>query len=196
MSYPKSIQLSSEELEYFCYGIRLVSKEIEKYQTAPYLIIALRSIQFSDCNIQEEAFAASAMEWTSEIFGFPMPEIRAYFEQNSNSPYGRYVYDFTAKIAFDVYQVRQDLEDYKEQYQLQISSNEMLISGRSCTDIKCGDKLFTTEGKSLIVKKILAYGHTFDVLPAGMTCIILTDKIEHSFRQFEKLYFSIAYEGD
>ena len=108
LPYPKSEQLSQSELEYWRQGIRLVSAQIEK--RAPYLIVALRNIQFSVCDIQEEAFTASAMQWASEMFGFPMPEVKVIFDKNINPPYGKYVYDFNTKIAFHVWKVEQNMD--------------------------------------------------------------------------------------
>lgn len=37
-----------------------------------------KSILCSDCNIQNDAFAASAIQWASETFGFAMPPIKIY----------------------------------------------------------------------------------------------------------------------
>ena len=92
--YPKSEQLLPQELKCWCKGIELVSEEIERCLTMPYIMITLRNIQYSDCNIQNEAFTAAAIQWASEIFEFSMPEIRVYFDENINFPYGQYIYEF------------------------------------------------------------------------------------------------------
>jgi len=98
LPYPNSILLTREELEYFCKGLTLVNKQImEAVQNQPCLII-LRSILFSDCNIQYEAFTVSAIQWASEIFGFSMPTINVWFH-SAEKPCGKYIFDFS-NISF------------------------------------------------------------------------------------------------
>lgn len=93
--YPHSQSLTNEELECFCCGLKLISKQIEKsLQKDCCLTIALRVIQFSDCDIQKEAFTASAIQWSSETFQFPMPHIRADFD-DSKGRNGLYLFDFS-----------------------------------------------------------------------------------------------------
>ena len=66
LPYPNSINLNAEELDCFCKGLKLVSAQIfDVIQNKPYLI-HLKSILFSDCNIQNDAFTASAIQWASE----------------------------------------------------------------------------------------------------------------------------------
>lgn len=57
------------------------------------MIIALRSIQFSDCYVQREGFTASAIQWASETFDFPMPIIETHFDR-LKSQNGMYIFDF------------------------------------------------------------------------------------------------------
>lgn len=96
LSYPSSNPLNTAELECFCKGQRLVSAQIaDAVQNKPYLI-QLRSILFSDCNIQNDAFTASAIQWASEAFGFTMPPIKVWFDDTEN-PCGRYKFDFATK---------------------------------------------------------------------------------------------------
>ena len=77
--YPSSQPLTAEEFDDFCRGLKRVSDQIENaFPKDSCLKIALRAIQFSDCDIQNEAFTASAIQWASEIFQFPMPDIRVY----------------------------------------------------------------------------------------------------------------------
>lgn len=102
------------------------------------------------------------------------------------------------KIAFDIYQYEygnkktdsnfKDLTAYKEKYKLELKSNEMLISGRVCENIKCGDRLFFENGEGFVIQKISAYGHNFEAIEAGMTCAILGESTKHLISQFEKLY--------
>ena len=93
--YPYSQSLTNEELDCFCSGLKLISNQIEKLlQKDSYLKIALRNIQFEDCNIQNEAFTASAIQWSSETFKFPMPHISVNFNK-SKGLNGIYLFDFS-----------------------------------------------------------------------------------------------------
>lgn len=95
LPYPNSITLNTEELEYFCRGLKIVSSHIiDALQNRPCLII-LNSIIFSDCNIQNDAFTASAIQWASEVFGFTMPAISVWFD-NTKKPCGKYIFDFAS----------------------------------------------------------------------------------------------------
>ena len=96
LSYPDSPRLTDEELMYFCNGIKMTSKYLyELMRDDSCLIIAVRSIRFSDCDLQIEGFTACAIQWASETFGFPMPVIGAHFDK-TKSRYGQYVFDFSA----------------------------------------------------------------------------------------------------
>ncbi len=87
--------MSKEELQYFYNGLKLVNKYISAFIENNFsLLIVLRCIKFSDCNIQNEAFTACSILLASEIFGFPMPNIITYFD-SSRSRYGEYVFDFS-----------------------------------------------------------------------------------------------------
>lgn len=98
LPYPESEQLSGYELELWRRGIELVSEQIEVSQPAKgYIIIALKRSLFSVCDMQEEAFTASAIKWAADMFGFSMPFVNVTFD-GSIPPYGRYVYDFS-KLA-------------------------------------------------------------------------------------------------
>ena len=95
LPYPASQQLIAEEQICFCQGLQLVSSQIlEILQNRPCLV-TLRSACFLDCNIQNEAFTACAMQWASEAFAFPMPEIHVRFD-SAQPPCGRYVFDFSS----------------------------------------------------------------------------------------------------
>lgn len=94
LPYPSSQPLTAEELDDFCRGLKRVSDQIENaFPEDSCLKIALRSIQFSDCDIQNEAFTASAIQWASETFQFPMPDIRVHFD-DSKGRNGMYRFDF------------------------------------------------------------------------------------------------------
>ena len=94
LPYPSSQPLTVEELDYFCRGLKRVSDRIENaFPEASCLMIALRAIQFSDCDIQSEAFTASAIQWASETFQFPLPDIRVHFD-DSKGRNGMYGFDF------------------------------------------------------------------------------------------------------
>lgn len=96
LSNQNSSQLTPDELLYFCNGLKMISKYLYEFlQKDLYLIIALRNIQFSDCYIQIEGFTASAIQWASEAFHFPMPKIETYFDR-LKSQYGMYIFDFSA----------------------------------------------------------------------------------------------------
>lgn len=98
LPYPYSQPLSDAELIYFCDGITMVNKYISlSAMKDTSLSIALRYIQFSECNIQKEAFTASAIQWASEMFQFSMPDINAYFDstRSIDGMNGSYVFDFS-----------------------------------------------------------------------------------------------------
>lgn len=96
MPYPYSQTMSEEEQSYFCDGLKLAAPYISiPNQHNCRLIIALRNIQFSSCNIQEEAFTACAIQWASETFHFGMPEIQIFFD-NQAGRNGIYVFDFSS----------------------------------------------------------------------------------------------------
>lgn len=62
------------EEEYFCDGL----KRVEKYNCfigKEEIVIGLRQIWFSDCNIQNKVFTACAIQWASEMFQFTMLDI-------------------------------------------------------------------------------------------------------------------------
>ncbi len=82
-----------------------------------------------------------------------------------------------------------EIINYIQHYNITINKKELILSGRLCKDIKLGDVLFTeNSNKTIIVKGLFAYGNTFDLLNAGMTCVILTNMVEHAFFQYEILY--------
>ncbi len=82
-----------------------------------------------------------------------------------------------------------EIINYMQRHNIEIDKKELILSGRLCEDIKLGDILFTENSNTAItVKCLFAYGHTFNVLNAGMTCVILADIVEHSFFQYEILY--------
>ncbi len=96
LSYSNSPRLTDEEWLYFYNGIKMISKYLHEFmQDEQYLIIALKNIQFSDCDVQIEGFTACAIQWASDIFGFPMPAIEVYFDK-LKAQYGRYVFDFSS----------------------------------------------------------------------------------------------------
>lgn len=93
-AYPESDQLLPEEESYFCKGLNMVSSCLTDFVTEDsILLIVLRSVQFSECYVQNEAFAACAIQWASEAFRFPMPDIRTSFDA-SQGRCGRYIFDF------------------------------------------------------------------------------------------------------
>ena len=94
LPYPNSILLTDEEIESICKGLSMVGNLImDKVHHKPCLI-QLQSIQFLDCNIQQEALIVSAIKWASEIFDFPMPMIKVTFN-DTVKPCGKYVFDFS-----------------------------------------------------------------------------------------------------
>lgn len=93
-SYPISQPLTAEELNYFCNGLKLVNKQILETLPNHLCLIALRSIEFSDCYIQNDGFTACAIQWASEAFGFSMPTIHVWFHR-LKTPCGEYIFDFS-----------------------------------------------------------------------------------------------------
>ncbi len=81
-----------------------------------------------------------------------------------------------------------ELINYIKHHNITIHKNEMVLSGRLCKDIDLGDILFTKNGVSIIVKGLFAYGHAFQSLEAGMTCVILSNLIDYPFYLNETLY--------
>lgn len=94
LPYPDSQSLSPEEKSYFCNGLKLASKYFCEVLQDNFCLIILRSIQFSLCDIQNEGFTACAIQWASEAFHFPMPNIITYFDR-SKPPCGEYIFDFS-----------------------------------------------------------------------------------------------------
>lgn len=93
LPWPQSQPLSEKELAFFCDGLRMVSKYIlDSVPEGSTLIIALRQICFSPCDIQNEGLTACAIQWASETFKFPMPNISTYFDE----PSWKYIYDFSS----------------------------------------------------------------------------------------------------
>ena len=95
MPYPYSQTMSEEELSYFCGGLKLAAPYISIPEQDNCLLIALRNIQFSSCNIQKEAFTACAIQWASETFHFYMPQIQTFFDSKAGR-HGVYVFDFSS----------------------------------------------------------------------------------------------------
>lgn len=83
-----------EEVLCYCEGLRIVSADILNVVQNRPCVITLRSIHFLDCDIQNEAFTASAIQWASESFGFVMPEVKVTFD-DTKSPFEKYIYDFS-----------------------------------------------------------------------------------------------------
>lgn len=81
-------------MECFCKGLKLVSALIIDTIQNRSCLIKLNSIIFSDCNIQNDAITASAIQWASEVFGFSMPTINVWFD-NTKMPCGKYMFDFS-----------------------------------------------------------------------------------------------------
>lgn len=94
LTYPDSQSLTAEEQIYFCNGLNLVSDYMLELLPDGLYLITLRSIQFSDCYVQNEGFTACAIQWASEIFKFPMPVIKVHFD-SSKRPCGKYIFDFS-----------------------------------------------------------------------------------------------------
>lgn len=94
LPWPDSQSLTAEELDCFCKGLRLVRNQIQETVRNRPCLITLRSIRFSDCNIQNDAFTACAIQWASEAFGFPMPVVNVSFDA-LEVPCGKYIFDFS-----------------------------------------------------------------------------------------------------
>ena len=101
--YPQpqcSQTMRDSELERFCDGLKMAAKYIYSAINIAedvFLLINLRYIDFSICNVQEEAFMAAAIQWASEAFHFPMPNIKVYFDPTGSVEgmhNGGYVFDF------------------------------------------------------------------------------------------------------
>lgn len=89
-----SDNLLPKETKLFYEGLTRVKENIGSYIKADNnLIINLFSIYFSDCNIQDEAFTLSAMEWAGKAFGFSIPKIKISFD-NLKGYNGMYIFDF------------------------------------------------------------------------------------------------------
>ena len=92
--------MQDSEMERFCNGLKMAAKYIYSainIAEDAFLLINLRYIDFSICDIQEEAFAAAAIQWASEMFHFPLPDIEVYFDpmRTEDGWNGKYVYDFS-----------------------------------------------------------------------------------------------------
>lgn len=94
LPYPDSQPLIAEEMECFCKGLKLANDRIVKSLQNNLCLITLLSIQFSDCDIQNDGFTACAIQWTSETFGFSMPVINVKFDC-LEPPYRKYIFDFS-----------------------------------------------------------------------------------------------------
>lgn len=98
-TYPASQQMTKEEIECFVEGLRLVSERIEGVLSKDKVLISLYNIHFSDCDIQKEAFTVAAMQWSSEIFDFPMVEVPVKWvtaeDSDSKAILGHYEYKFS-----------------------------------------------------------------------------------------------------
>ena len=96
--YPASQQMTKEEMECFVEGVRLVSDRIEEVLLKDRVLISLYNIHFSDCDIQKETFTMAAMQWSSEIFDFPMVKVPVKWvtaeESDSKAILGHYEYKF------------------------------------------------------------------------------------------------------
>lgn len=95
LTYPDSQTLTAKELKCFCKGFYLVNNQIKDSLQNNRCLITLRSIQFSDCNIQNDGFTACAIQWASESFGFPMPVMNVKFDC-LEPPNGKYIFDFSS----------------------------------------------------------------------------------------------------
>lgn len=81
LPYPYSQSMKQKEIDAFCKGLLLSSKYINQlFFSNLIIIIVLNNIQFSDCDIQDEAVTAAAIQWASEIFCFAMPYIGTCFD--------------------------------------------------------------------------------------------------------------------
>ncbi len=98
--YPDSQQLTAEEQKFVCDGLRLVGSQILASLQNRCCLITMRSFQFSDCDIQDETFTASAIQWAGEAFGFPVPEIPVRFEWEQ-PPCGKYIFDFSCERYYN-----------------------------------------------------------------------------------------------
>lgn len=98
LPYPVSQQMTKEEIECFVEGVRLVSDRIEEVLLEDKVLISLYNIHFSDCDIQKEAFAVAVMQWSSEIFDFPIVEVPVKWVTVEEGVFkellGRYEYNF------------------------------------------------------------------------------------------------------
>lgn len=67
-----------------------------------------------------------------------------------------------------------ELQQYIEKNKITIHEDEIIISGRTIDGvIGVGDKLFPDDVNMILcVKNVYSYGHEFDYLSAGMTCVI------------------------
>lgn len=96
LPYPISCTLIEQEINWICRGLRIVREQLE--QQVPmkhYIIMAIKYIHYSPCDIQDEAFAAAMMQWCSEMFGFPVPEYKVYFDKDRGRyDNGEYVFEF------------------------------------------------------------------------------------------------------
>lgn len=94
LPYPQSQPLLPQEMQFFCHGLKIVAKQISaSLPRYPNSVIILRSALFSDCDRQDEAFTAAAIEWAGKTFQFEPPNYQVSFD-SSQGEYGRYVFDF------------------------------------------------------------------------------------------------------
>ncbi len=84
--------LSPEEYSWFCYGLRLCEPYLNKI-TDKKIWVRLHRICFSDCDIQNEAFADAVIQRISKTLNTVLPKVSVSF--NDALGYnGLYCFDF------------------------------------------------------------------------------------------------------
>ena len=97
-------------------------------------------------------------------------------------------------IAFIIYQYSygnkpinknyDELIDYMKHHRINLKSEQILISGRACVDIKIGDILISSKGTIITIKGLHTYGSFVHEVSAGMTCGIFSNIRDISMENF------------
>lgn len=100
--------------------------------------------------------------------------------------------------AFDIYQYAysgkeinenfEELIDYMKRNHIVLDSGQMAISGRVLEDLQIDNILNTSKGTLVEVKGFHAYDAEFDFIPAGMTCVLITDSMNEELNENKILY--------
>lgn len=89
--YPESVNIDDAQLQSLLIGLNAVSEKINNH--TPYknnTLIVLHSVNYGYCDIQEEGFTHSIIEWSAKAFGFEAPIITVSYDKKIN----KYLFNF------------------------------------------------------------------------------------------------------